>query len=116
MHRFISGLLPACAIALLAGCAGTPQDVQWTMVSVRDQHLFLPQVMNDRMRPTVVVTSGPTGLVVGTGDPAPATRMLAENGQLRLVSEATYARMQQQGAGGTTMGGSAAPAAPAPSR
>ena len=64
MHPFNSGLLPACAIALLAGCAGTPEAVQWNMVSVRDQHVFLPQLMNDQMRPAVVVTSGPTGLVV----------------------------------------------------
>jgi len=114
MNRFARATrLAACAAALplLAGCAAPREAPDWNFVSVQDQHRFLPTLLQDQMRPAVVVTAGPTGLVVGTGSVPPAAHVLAQDGQLRLVSQDTYARLQQS-PGGTSMGGS--PAAPAP--
>lgn len=109
---------PALLLVLLAGCAA-PRGTEWSQVSMVDQHRYMPGLMaGSDMRPLAVVTAGPTGLVVGAPVP-PATRMVAQNGQLRLVSEETYARLTQEAA---TMGAPAAqqqpaaPAAPALSR
>lgn len=110
---------PALLLALLAGCAA-PRGTEWSQVSMVDQHRYMPGlVAGDNLRPLAIVTAGPTGLVVGAPVP-PATRMVAQNGQLRLVSEETYARLKAQEA--ATMGAPAvqqqpaAPAAPALSR
>lgn len=107
---------PAFLLALLAGCAARG-GTEWSQVSMVDQHRYMPGlVAGDNMRPLAIVTAGPTGLVVGAPVP-PATRMVAQDGQLRLVSQETFARIKAQEA--ATMGAPGAqqqPAAPAPSR
>jgi hypothetical protein len=114
MDRYISAALRAmlagCALALATGCAG-PTSPDWNRVSLRDQHTHLPSMLRDTMRPAAVVTAGPDGLVVAAPT-APGTRMVTADGQLRLVSEETFARLQQPGSTGA-MG---APAAPTPAR
>ena len=101
--------LLAAALAALAGCAG-PRLTDFNHVSVREQHQWMPSLTWDERRPLAVVTAGPTGLLVGTGNaaPAPAVALVMQDGQARLVSQQTLASMQQQG---TAMG--ASPAAPA---
>lgn len=103
---------PTLLFALLAGCAAPGAGTEWSQVSMTDQHRYMPAlVTGDNLRPLAIVTAGPTGLVVGAPLP-PATRMVAQNGQLRLVSQETYARMKAQD--GATMGapGAQQPAAP----
>lgn len=110
---------PALLLALLAGCAA-PRGTEWSQVSMVDQHRYMPGLLAGAdMRPLAIVMAGPTGLVVGA-PVEPATRMVAQNGQLRLVSEETYARLKAQEA--ATMGAPASPpqtappSGPAPSR
>lgn len=84
------------ALLVLAGCAAPPAT-DWNLVSARDQHRYMPTVLQDT-RPVVIVTAGPTGLVVGTGSdaPAPAVQVVSQDGQLRLVSRETLATMNAQ--------------------
>lgn len=113
MDRPISFALGATwgvAALLLGGCAA-PGATDWNRVSVRDQHQNLPAMLKDTTRPTVVVTAGQDGMVVA-GPNAPGTRMVMADGQLRLVSEETFARLQRD-AQTNAMG---APASPAPAR
>ena len=110
--------LLGAALLALAGCAAPPAT-DWDLVSARDQHRYMPPLLQAE-RPLVVITAGPSGMVVGTGPdlPAPAAQMVAQDGQLRLVSQETLARMKaqpQDGAMGAGPAGSPPPAAP-PSR
>ena len=84
------------ALLVLAGCAGQPRATDWSRVSLREQHQFMPTLVWDT-RPTAVVTAGPGGMVVGTGPgvPAAAAHMVAQDGQIRLVSPRTFATMNQ---------------------
>lgn len=88
--------LLGAALLVLGGCASPPHDVDWSRVSLRDQHHFMPTLTWDE-RPTAVVTAGPAGLVVGTGPgvPARAVQMVAQDGQVRLVSQQTLAEMNR---------------------
>ena len=102
--------LLGAALLALAGCAAPPAT-DWDLVSARDQHRYMPPLLQAE-RPLVVITAGPSGMVVGTGPdlPAPAAQMVAQDGQLRLVSQETLARLKAQ-----PQAGSPPPAAP-PSR
>ncbi|TFZ00635.1 hypothetical protein EZ313_19475 [Ramlibacter henchirensis] len=102
--------LPAVALLSAAGCAA-PHATDWDLVSARDQHRYMPSLVMDN-RPAAIVTSGPGGFVVGMGPgvPAPAVQVVSQDGQLRLVSQETLARMQASGA----MGASPATAPQAP--
>jgi len=119
MNRFaLAGVRAACAVAtlaLLAACAGPREATDWNLVSVQDQHRFLPQLLQDQMRPTTVVTAGPNGMVVA-GGPAPAAHAVVQDGQVRLVSRETFAQMQQQPGGSGAMGASPTPPQAQPSR
>lgn len=102
------------ALLVLAGCAGQPRATDWSQVSLREQHQYMPTLVWDD-RPTAVVTAGPGGMVVGTGTgvPAPAAHMVAQDGQIRLVSPQTFATMNANPTTGT-MGASPGAAQPAP--
>jgi hypothetical protein len=78
----------------LAGCATQPPPHDWSRLSMRDLHQHVVGVAPAAARPAAVVTAGPTGLLVGAGAAAPATRIVADGAQLRLVSEETFARIQ----------------------
>jgi type IV pilus biogenesis protein CpaD/CtpE len=101
--------LLGAALLALAGCAA-PDPTDWNLVSVRDQHRHMPTVLQGE-RPTVIITAGPTGMVVGTGPelPAPAVQVVAQEGQLRLVSQETLATLNAQPPT-SSMGASPAPA------
>ncbi len=88
--------LLGAALFVLAGCAA-PQATDWNLVSARDQHRLMPTTIPD-LRPAVIVTTGPTGLMVGTAPdaPAPAVQVVSQDGRLRLVSRETLATMQAQ--------------------
>lgn len=105
--------LPVAALLALAGCAA-PQATDWNLVSVRDQHRYMPAGLQDE-RPTVIITAGPTGMVVGTGPdlPAPAVQVVAQDGQLRLVSSETLATLNAQKPTGAMGAGPAAAPQPA---
>lgn len=113
MGALFAPLLGAALLAL-AGCAAPPAT-DWDLVSTRDQHRYMPSVLQAE-RPLVVITAGPTGMVVATGPdvPAPAVQLVAQDGQLRLVSQETLATLnarQPTGAMGAGPGG--APQSPA---
>ena len=111
---WMSALLGAGLLAL-AGCAAPPAT-DWDLVSARDQHRYMPSLLQAD-RPLVVITAGPTGMVVGAGPdlPAPAVQVVAQDGQLRLVSQETLATLKAQppaGAMGAGPAGAPQPAAP----
>lgn len=83
------------ALLVLAGCASSPRPVNWNTASAREQHLYFPGTVGGT-HPLVVVTSGANGLVVG-GGPVAATDMVAQDGQVMLVTSdrATALRANQ---------------------
>ncbi|HYF17170.1 MAG TPA: hypothetical protein VEA40_04825 [Ramlibacter sp.] len=122
MNRIGRFSFAAVVLAMLGACASPHPQLDWDTVAIRDQHLYLPNLHARYDRPTAIVTAGPTGFAVGTGrDAPPGLHMVAEGGQLRLMSRESFAARQAA----TTMGnvpGAApqgtppAPTAPAPSR
>jgi len=90
-----AGGAAALVLALLGGCGATPHGVDWNRVSARDQHLYFPGAAAD-VRPLAIVTAGANGLVLG-GGPAPAAEMVAQDGQVMLVTSerATALRANQ---------------------
>ena len=101
--------LLGAAVLVLAGCAA-PQATDWNLVSARDQHRYMPTVVQDE-RPMVIITAGPTGMVVGTGPdvPAPAVQVVTQDGQLRLVSEQTLAAIRSGASTGVMVASTGAP-------
>jgi hypothetical protein len=113
--------LLGAALLVLGGCANPTKLTDWSRVSLRERHAFMPTLTWDE-RPTAVVTAGPGGMVVGAGPgvPARAAQMVAQDGQIRLVSQETFAAMQSNQPTGTmgaspagTQSAPASPAAPA---
>lgn len=103
------------ALLVMGGCA-SPPPVDWNRVSLHDRHHYMPTLSWDDRRPLAVVTAGPNGMLLGTGNAAPpAVALVMQDGQARLVSQDTLARMRDSGQATGAMGGSpsAAPAAPA---
>ena len=107
----LAGGAAALLLALLGGCASSPHGVDWNRVAVRDQHLYFPGAVAD-VRPLAIVTTGANGLVLG-GGPAPAAEMVAQDGQVMLVTSerATALRANQTQALGA---GQAVPTPPSP--
>ncbi len=97
------------ALLVLGGCAAL-RATDWNLVSVRDQHRYMPTVLQDE-RPAVIITAGPTGMVVGTGPdvPAPAVQVVTQDGQLRLVSEQTLAAIRSGASTGVLGASTGAP-------
>lgn len=112
MNRTMSLAAAAVAVSLLSGCS-TQRGVAWNNVQARDQHAFLPSLVQESMRPAVIVTAGPTGQVVGTGTLPPAARVIVQGNEIRLVSQETYARMTQ---GAMGAGPASSPLPPMPAR
>lgn len=108
-------LLPGATLLVLVGCANPP-PTDWSRVSLQDRHQYMPTLTWDDRRPLAVVTAGPTGMLVGTGNAAaPAVALVMQDGQPRLVSQQTLAQMRDRGQLTGAMGASpAAPATPAP--
>ena len=90
-----AGAAAALVLVLLGGCASSPHGVDWNRVSARDQHLYFPGTVAD-VRPLAIVTAGANGMVLG-GGPAPAAEMVAQDGQVMLVTSerATALRANQ---------------------
>jgi hypothetical protein len=115
MHPFFKVPLAAAVLALLGACTGPHPPLDWDTAAIRDQHLYRPNLHARHDRAAAIVTTGLTGFVVGLGNeaPPPAQHLVAEGGQLRLMSHQSFAARQAA----TRMGGQpVAPAAPAPSR
>ncbi|WBY01777.1 hypothetical protein PE066_20380 [Ramlibacter tataouinensis] len=106
-------VLLVAALLAVAGCAAPP-PTDWNRVSLRDRHQYMPTLTGEDRQPLAVVTAGPNGLLLGTGSAAaPAVALMVQDGQARLVSQETLARMRDAGQPGSAMGASPS-AAPTP--
>lgn len=113
--RMAPGRLAGLGAALLAmgGCA-SPPPVDWNRTSLHDRHQYMPTLGGDDRHPLAVVTAGPDGLLLGTGNAAPAVALVMQDGQARLVSQQTLARLRDSGQPTGAMGGSPSPAPATP--
>ncbi|HYD75340.1 hypothetical protein [Ramlibacter sp.] len=106
--------LLGAALLAMGGCA-SPPPVDWNRTSLHDRHQYMPTLGWDERHPLAVVTAGPNGMLVGTGNAAPpAVALVMQDGQARLVSQETFARMRDSGQPTGAMGGSPSPAPATP--